>query len=198
MQINRDQFLEDGYLVLRQVIPPDQLDDLRVSYEHLVKQQKAIWATERSLNAPSGGVWETAAQPRLLLQRSPLATLIDQHTASTVEIWLHPNTQGVSSELLDLPDAAVTEMMLMCNPVSDRGQQLGTEIYIPLILPHFKGTLTISLKPALVMYSGTSHFTTTISCGLSPAATFASTPIRKIANYWLTHVSRFRTEFRPI
>ena len=59
MQINRDQFLEDGYLVLRQVIPPDQLDDLRVSYEHLVKQQKAIWATERSLNAPSGGVWET-------------------------------------------------------------------------------------------------------------------------------------------
>ncbi len=59
MQINRDQFLEDGYLVLRQVIPPDQLDDLRVSYEHLVKQQKAIWATERSLNAPSSGVWKS-------------------------------------------------------------------------------------------------------------------------------------------
>ena len=44
MQINRDQFLEDGYLVLRQVIPPDQLDNLRVSYERLVKQQKVIWA----------------------------------------------------------------------------------------------------------------------------------------------------------
>ena len=42
MQINRDQFLEDGYLVLRQIIPPGQLDSLRVSYEHLVKQQKVI------------------------------------------------------------------------------------------------------------------------------------------------------------
>ena len=49
MQINRDQFLEDGYLVLRQIIPPGQLDSLRVSYEHLVKQQKAIWAEDGPL-----------------------------------------------------------------------------------------------------------------------------------------------------
>ena len=121
MQINRDQFLEDGYLVLRQVIPPDQLDGLRVSYEHLLERQRAIWSAERNPNDPPGGVWETSAQPRLLLQRNPLAGLIDQHTASAVEIWLHPNTQGVSSRLLDLPDAAVTEMMLMCNPISNRG-----------------------------------------------------------------------------
>ena len=121
MQINRDQFLEDGYLVLRQIIPPGQLDSLRVSYEHLVKQQKVIWAEERPPNAPPGGVWETSAQPRLLLQQSPLANLIDRYTASAIEIWLHPNTQGISSELLDIPDAAVTEMMLMCSPVSDRG-----------------------------------------------------------------------------
>ena len=121
MQINRDQFLEDGYLVLKQIIPSDQLDDLRISYEHLVEKQKVIWSTERSPEAPYGGVWETAAQPRLLLQQSPLADLIDQQTASAVEIWLHPNTQGVSSKLLGLPNAAVTEMMLMCNPVSDRG-----------------------------------------------------------------------------
>ena len=121
MRINRDQFLEDGYLVLKQIIPSDQLEDLRISYEHLVEKQKVIWSTERSPEAPYGGVWETAAQPRLLLQRSPLADLIDQHTASAVEIWLHPNTQGVSSKLLGLPNAAVTEMMLMCNPVRDRG-----------------------------------------------------------------------------
>ena len=121
MRINRDQFLEDGYLVLKQIIPSGQLEDLRISYEHLVETQKVIWSTERSPEAPYGGVWEAAAQPRLLLQRSPLADLIDQHTASAVEIWLHPNTQGVSSKLLGLPNAAVTEMMLMCNPVRDRG-----------------------------------------------------------------------------
>lgn len=121
MQINRDQFLEDGYLVLKQVIPLSQLENLRASYEHLVEKQKAIWSPDRSPNTPPGGVWETAAQPRLILQQSPLADLIDQYTASAIEIWLHPNTQGVSSELLDIPDAAVTEMMMMCNPVIDRG-----------------------------------------------------------------------------
>ena len=121
MQINRDQFLEDGYLVLRQVIPPDRLDDLRASYEHLLERQRTIWSAERNPNDPPGGVWGTSAQPRLYLQRSPLANLIDQHSASAVEIWLHPNTQGVSSRLLDLPDTAVTEMMLMCNPISNRG-----------------------------------------------------------------------------
>ena len=198
MQINRDQFLEDGYLVLRQVIPPDQLDNLRVSYERLVKQQKVIWAEERSPNAPLGGVWETSAQPRLLLQQRPLADLIDRYTASAIEIWLHPNTQGVSSKLLDIPDAAVTEMMLMCSPVSDRGQQSGTEIYTPLILLHFKVTLTILLKLVPATYNGTSHFTTTASCGLFLAATFASTPVGKTSNYWLTHVFRFRMEFRLI
>ena len=47
--------------------------------------------------------------------------LIDGETASFVEFWLHDNTLGVSSELLAMPHAAVTEMMMMCSPVSNRG-----------------------------------------------------------------------------
>ena len=121
MKIDRNQFLEEGYVVLRNVIPADELDALRTSYEILVERQKVIWAQERKPDEPPGGVWEVSAQPRLLLNRSPLADLIDEDTASTVEIWLHENTQGASSELLGVPDAAVTEMMLMCNPVRDRG-----------------------------------------------------------------------------
>lgn len=121
MKTNRNQFLEEGYVVLRNVIPANELDGLRASYEILVERQKAIWAQEREPNDPPGGVWETSAQPRLLLHQSPLADLIDKDTASAVEIWLHDNTQGTSSELLGVPDAAVTEMMLMCNPVRDRG-----------------------------------------------------------------------------
>ncbi len=121
MKVNRSQFLEDGYVVLRNVIPADELDPLRASYEILVERQKAIWARERKPDDPPGGEWERSAQPRLLLHRSPLADLIDEDTASAVEIWLHENTQGASSELLGVSDAAVTEMMLMCNPVQNRG-----------------------------------------------------------------------------
>jgi len=115
MDVNRQQFLEDGYVILRQVIPPDQLDSLRHSYEIMVDRQRAIWAQED----PPDGVWGRAAQPRLNL--TSLADQIDESTASTIEIWLHENTQGASSQLLGVEDAAVTEMMLMCSPVSDHG-----------------------------------------------------------------------------
>ena len=117
MEFNRDQFLEDGYVILRGVIPPQELDGLRRAYEELVERQKVIWARERGPDDPPGGVWETHAQPRLNLMM--LADEIDAQTVSAVEIWLHENTQGVSSRLLGVEDAAVTEMMLMCNPVRD-------------------------------------------------------------------------------
>lgn len=119
MLLDRDRFLEDGYLILRNVIPPDTLDALRTSYETLVERQRAIWARDRQPQDPPGGAWETAAQPRLLLHQTP--ELIDEQTAKAVEFWLHDHTLGVSRELLGTPDPAVTEMMLMCNPVRDHG-----------------------------------------------------------------------------
>lgn len=121
MKVNRNQFMEEGYLVLREVIPPNELDALRESYELMVSRQRDIWKKERQPNDPSGGVWETSAQPRLNLGREPLAGLVNEKTASAIEIWAHENMQGVSSELLGVEDAGVTEMMLMCNPVSARG-----------------------------------------------------------------------------
>ena len=121
MQLNRDQFLEEGYLILRNVVPPDELDELRASYEILVERQKAIWVRERKPGDPPGGEWETQKQPRLLLNLSPLVDLIDEGSIKAVEFWLHENTQGVSSELMGVPDAAFTEMMCMCSPVRDHG-----------------------------------------------------------------------------
>ena len=121
MKVNRTQFMEEGYLVLREVIPPEELDALRESYELMVSRQREIWARERSPQDPPGGVWETSPQPRLQLGRAPLAGLVDEKTASAVEIWVHENMQGVSSELLGEEDAGVTEMMLMCSPVKDCG-----------------------------------------------------------------------------
>ena len=63
MQLNRNRFLEEGYLVLRNVVPPDELDELRVGYETMVERQRGIWKRERNPDAPPGGVWEASAQP---------------------------------------------------------------------------------------------------------------------------------------
>ena len=56
--------------------------------------------SERNPDDPPGGVWETGAQPRLMLHHPPLVDLIDKGTANTAEIWLHENTQGVSTQLM--------------------------------------------------------------------------------------------------
>ncbi len=118
MKVNPQQFLDDGYLILREVISPQRLDELRASFEVLVERQKAIWVRERKPNDPPGGAWETSAQPRL----GAFNTLIDETTANTVECWLHENTLGVSRQLLSVPDAAsVAGMMLMCSPTRDHG-----------------------------------------------------------------------------
>ena len=119
MNLNKDQFLEQGYLILRNVIPPERLEELRRAYELMVERQKVIWAQNRGPDDPPGGAWETGTQPRLILHN--MGPQMDKRTASTLEIWLHENLHGVSSELLGLEDAAVTEMMMMCNPVRDCG-----------------------------------------------------------------------------
>ncbi len=113
MKVNLQQLLDDGFIILREVISPEQLDEVRASFEVLVERQKAIWAREGN---PS--VWETGAQPRLV----HFENLIDEGTANTVEVWLHENTLGVSRQLLSVPEeASVAGMMLMCSPQRDHG-----------------------------------------------------------------------------
>jgi hypothetical protein len=119
LSVNRDQFLQEGYLVLRNVVPPDELEELRRTVEIMVDRQREIWAQQRGPDDPPGGAWETSAQPRLRWGHD--TDLVDAQTAGAVEFWLHENSLGVSCQLLDMPHVAVTEMMMMCNPLRDHG-----------------------------------------------------------------------------
>ena len=121
MKLNRDEFLETGYLIVKEAVPRDKLERVRQAYETLVDRQRENWKADRAENDPPGGVWETAPQPRLQLSRQPLVNQIDQETAPAVEVWIEENIHGVSTELLNVADGAVTEMMMMCNPVRDHG-----------------------------------------------------------------------------
>jgi len=121
MSVDRDRFLSDGYLIVRNVIPPAKLKEVRASYEHLVDTQRSLWASQRKEGDPPGGAWETSPQPRLGLSRSPLVDHLDEKAVPAIEAWLGENAHGVSSELLGVADAGATDMMLMCNPVRDHG-----------------------------------------------------------------------------
>ncbi len=124
MSVDRQRWLEQGYLIRRNVIPPDQLDAVRASYETLLERQKTVWARERKPDDPPGGVWEADPQPRMYLFQwggHYTPDLVDTTTANAFEVWLSENTLGASSELLAVPEVPIFMFSMMCSPVRDRG-----------------------------------------------------------------------------
>lgn len=116
MEADRQFFRDQGYVILRNVVPPERLGGLRDCFEALVDKQRQVWAQRRGPADPPGGVWETSAQPRLLFNE-----VVDGPTAAAAEFCLHDHTLGVSRRLMGTPEAALTAMFLMCNPVRDHG-----------------------------------------------------------------------------
>ena len=116
MKVDPQQFIEDGFVIVRECVPPERLDELRDSFEVLIDRQRAIWSRERGPDDPSGGVWDTHPQPRVSFH-----TVADEATANTIEFCLHENTMGVARQLMRAPDVGMHQMAIMCNPVSDHG-----------------------------------------------------------------------------
>ena len=110
MQVNPQQLLDDGFIILRQVVPPEQLDSLRASYETIVERQKRIWAGELDWDVPVAMDYKSK-QPRIVLY-----AVVDAATADTVEFNLHEHTLGVSRQLMQAPEAAPVGMFLHVQP----------------------------------------------------------------------------------
>ncbi len=102
MDNRRAHLLRDGYVILRQVVPPEQLDRLRSDIETVVERQRA-----------SEPAWGTTPQPR-----ASISEHVDAETLSAFAFVLHDNTYGVSARLLDCPDETVSanSALVLCNP----------------------------------------------------------------------------------
>ena len=117
MKVDRDQFMDRGYLIFRNLIPADRLESMRASCEIMLERQKVNWARERGPDDPPGGEYEKVRQPRVMMKRPGL---IDAETANVVEeFWVADETLEIASQLLCEPEPCITEMMMMCNPVRD-------------------------------------------------------------------------------
>ena len=116
MKVDPQQLLEDGYIILPQVVPPDQLDDLRASVDLLVTRHQVISASNRKPGEPPGGVWQSARQPRVEID-----TVVDEITANVLEFCLGENTLGVSHQLMRGKETTPTNLQVMCSPIRDYG-----------------------------------------------------------------------------
>jgi len=178
MKVDPQQLIDDGYIVLRQVVPPDQLEELRTNFEILLEKQKVVWARERKPDEQPGGVWTTSAQPRVFFDE-----VVDTATANTVEFCLHENTLGVSQQLMRAPEAAITLMALMCNPVRDHGPASWHRDIDPTVQAPLKGMQMDYVKNGQDMSNGTSHFTTIACFGSCRKVIVVRTHQRNINTY---------------
>ncbi len=109
MIVDREQLMRDGFIIIPQVIPPNELESLRASYETLIERQ-------------GGRKWLESGHP---MPRISIHRLLDESTADTAEIWLHDNTLGVARQLLCIGEAAaVNWMWCMCSTGIDHGPDI--------------------------------------------------------------------------
>ena len=133
--LNRSLLRRDGYLILRNVIPADEIDAVRTACEGLLDRQRDIWRRQAGPDDPPGGMWDKHPQPRV----PAFERLVDAETARAVELWLSDPIMGTSRELLSQPEAVPMEMMMMCNPRTEHGpakwhRDIGADDMAPLWL----------------------------------------------------------------
>ena len=119
IQVDSQQFNEQGFLIIPGLVPEDELEARRAQYENLVEKQKIVWARNRKPGDPPGGRWDYAEHPTVDIGYNP--GIVDQDNSKAIEIWTQEITLGTSQKLMGSPNVAPIYMQLMCSPVSDHG-----------------------------------------------------------------------------
>ena len=115
MEVDLQKFRDEGYLILENVVPPEKLQDLRLTVELMVDREKARSVAERKDGDPRGGDWYQSAQPRIGLDS------ITAETADIIDFCLGETTLGVSAQLLQDPDTAFIHCGALCSGLIDYG-----------------------------------------------------------------------------
>ncbi|HCL28138.1 MAG TPA: hypothetical protein DIC52_06855 [Candidatus Latescibacteria bacterium] len=116
MDDDRFQIQESGFVIVRGVIPPHELEETRRVFELLVDRQRQVWAQSRGPGDPTGGAWETSAQPRL----GTFDGLVESREEGAAVELLLGRPLEISRNIMEAP-VAPTQFMLMCNPTTDHG-----------------------------------------------------------------------------
>ena len=119
VQVDSQQFNEQGFLILPGVIPEDELADRRAQYENLLEKQKVVWARDRKPGDPPGGRWDYAEHPTIDIGFNP--RIVDETNSKAIDVWTQDNILGTSQQLMGSSNAAPIYMQMMCSPVTDHG-----------------------------------------------------------------------------
>ena len=117
MDPHPQELLDQGFVILRGVVPGGELPNMRESCERLLERQKEIWRRERQPGDPPGGEWELARQPRVSIDK-----VVDESTAHVVDFCLGEATMGASRRLMGAPVASPGMLAMLCSPPIGMGR----------------------------------------------------------------------------
>ncbi|HEY3115810.1 MAG TPA: hypothetical protein VGK54_03635 [Chloroflexota bacterium] len=118
-RIDPEQFVEDGYVIVRNIIPPDQLDSLRAGFEMQFEKQRQIEAARRKLGDPPANWWENSRQRRVFPEET-----VDKLSAYVVDFLLGA-PQEISRQVMRAPRASLFIFNSLNNPVRETGADPG-------------------------------------------------------------------------
>lgn len=110
------EVMEQGYLIVRQCVPPEELESMRAHCELMLERHKQWWVNHREPGDPPGGEWESNMQPRVLFDR-----VVDRENYLVVDFVFHENILGVSRQIMQCEDIVPTQFGMFCNPRRDHG-----------------------------------------------------------------------------
>ena len=90
LERQREQLMREGYVIVRNMIPPDELERLRESVDTIIDK------------APPSS-------------RVQVTEWVDKQTANAVEFYFDDRTLGFTRRLMDAPDVAPQGMWVLCH-----------------------------------------------------------------------------------
>jgi ectoine hydroxylase-related dioxygenase (phytanoyl-CoA dioxygenase family) len=114
-RIEPEEFVENGYVIVRNIVPPDQLDSLRAGFEMQFEKQRQIEAARRKPDDPPANWWENSRQRRVLPEQT-----VDELSAHVIDFLLGA-PQEISRQVMRAPRASLFSFNSLNNPMRETG-----------------------------------------------------------------------------
>jgi len=113
--IDPEEVLENGFAIVRNIVPRDQLDSLRAGFEMQFEKQRHIETAKRSADDPPASWWENSRQRRVFPEQT-----VDELSAHVIDFLLG-SPQEISRKVMAAPRASLFIFNSLNNPLREIG-----------------------------------------------------------------------------
>jgi hypothetical protein len=114
-RLDPEEFFENGFVIVRNIIAPEQLDSLRAGFEMQFERQRQIEAARHEPGEPAETWWENSRQRRVLPEKT-----VDELSSYVIDFLLGL-PQEISQQAMRAPRASLFIFNSLNNPLRETG-----------------------------------------------------------------------------